>query len=599
MLNSRTHNTVATLFLGVACLATTDTSSAATPIKFSGAIGGIVSDSAGIPQLGATVMLFNRYERLHQKVYTDERGEFRFPQLLPDSYSIKVTLASFVPAFRKDILIQPGKRSMLAIQLNSLFSTIQISYPAIDNGNMMTDDWKWVLRGAAATRPVLRFSDHSGIGVTTQESLFSDTRGMLKVSAGEGPLATAIGTQADLGTAFALATSVYGNNQLQVSGNLGYGSQTGVPTAAFRTSYSRSIGPGGVPVGPEVTLTMRQLYLPGRFSAAMAGNDSALPLLRTVSAGFEDQTRLSDDLTLRYGITMDAVTFLDRLSYVSPFARLTYALSSDSHLEFTYTSGNARPELGVSQANDLQRDLNTLALFPRISLREGRAKIQRGEEFELSYERKAGTRTYTLSAYRESVSNAALSMVATDGAYASGDLLPDVFSNSSIFNAGNFQSTGMIAAVTQQFGDFITGTLMYGSMGALTAGSQSLESSNPDELRRMIRMGRKHAATARVAATAPVTGTHLIASFQWSDDHRSAMPANIYSTQSVRPLPGLNVYVRQPLPRISGLPWRMEATADMRNLLAQGYLPLSTTSGQQLLLVETPRSIRGGLSFIF
>jgi hypothetical protein len=47
------------------------------------------------------------------------------------------------------------------------------------------------------------------------------------------------------------------------------------------------------------------------------------------------------------------------------------------------------------------------------------------------------------------------------------------------------------------------------------------------------------------------------------------------------------------------LPWRMEATADLRNMLAQGYLSLGTISGQQLLLVENPRSVRGGLSFIF
>jgi hypothetical protein len=42
----------------------------------------------------------------------------------------------------------------------------------------------------------------------------------------------------------------------------------------------------------------------------------------------------------------------------------------------------------------------------------------------------------------------------------------------------------------------------------------------------------------------------------------------------------------------------MEASADLRNLLAQGYLPLSA-GGQRLLLVQTPRSVRGGLSFIF
>ena len=47
------------------------------------------------------------------------------------------------------------------------------------------------------------------------------------------------------------------------------------------------------------------------------------------------------------------------------------------------------------------------------------------------------------------------------------------------------------------------------------------------------------------------------------------------------------------------LPWRMEATADLRNMLAQGYASLNTATGQKILLVETPRSFRGGLSFIF
>ena len=46
----------------------------------------------------------------------------------------------------------------------------------------------------------------------------------------KGPLALAL-------IAFALATSVLGKNQLQFSGNLGYASQSGVPSAGFRASY--------------------------------------------------------------------------------------------------------------------------------------------------------------------------------------------------------------------------------------------------------------------------------------------------------------------------------------------------------------------------
>lgn len=597
MSGTTTHKTLATLLLGATFLAVP--AAAVTPLKFSGAIAGIVSDASGIPQLGATVALFNRQDRLFQKVLTDDRGEFRFPGLLPDTYSVKVTLASFVPA-SKQIVVQPGIRSILNVNLSSLLSSIQISYPAIDSGSLMTDDWKWMLRGAAATRPVMRFAGQQPTA-GSHTAVFSDTRGVVKLSAGEGALITATGSQADLGTAFALATSLFGNNMVEVSGNLGYGSQTGVPSASFRTSFSRNIDGMGVS-SPEVSLTMRQLYLPGRLSAALTGNDGALPMLRSMSAGVEDHTRLTDNLSVRYGITMDAVTFLDRLTYISPFARLTYSMGDSGDLEFTYTSGNARPELGSQggvQDNDLQRDLNTLAIFPRISVRGARPRVQRGEEFELAYTRRAKSRSFTVSAYRERVTNAAVSIVAADGLYSNGDILPDLFSGSSIFNAGNFQNAGVTASVTQNLGDHVSATLMYGSVGALSAGDHRLESNNPDELRAMIRAGRRHAATARITATAPVAGTHLIASYQWTDDRRSVMPGNIYSTQSSRALPGLNVYIRQPLPRFGSMPWRMEATADLRNMLAQGYLPIGMASGQQVLLVETPRSIRGGLSFIF
>src|SRR6185369_803965 len=99
---------------------------------------------------------------------------------------------------------------------------------------------------------------------------------------------------------------LYGNNLLQLSGNLGYGSQMGVPSAAFRTSYSRSFAGGN----PEVSVTMRQLFLPARLSAALAGNEAALPMMRSMSAGFDDESRIGDNITLRYGVTLDEVSFL-------------------------------------------------------------------------------------------------------------------------------------------------------------------------------------------------------------------------------------------------------------------------------------------------
>jgi len=77
----------------------------------------------------------------------------------------------------------------------------------MDNGSLMTDDWKWVLRTATSTRPVSRFAGDVTQPATAKSAhaaVFSETRGILTVSAGEGG-PTGAANQADLGTAFALA----------------------------------------------------------------------------------------------------------------------------------------------------------------------------------------------------------------------------------------------------------------------------------------------------------------------------------------------------------------------------------------------------------
>jgi hypothetical protein len=570
---------------------------AAAPIKLSGAIGGVVTNAAGDAQMGASVVLFDRLERVFGRVYTDERGEFRFPALFPEIYSVRVTLANFVPALKKNILVQPGMRAMLNVNLNTLFSSIQIAYPPLDNGTFMTDDWKWMLRSAASTRPVLRFVPDPSAKSPAPVShgpVFSDTRGLLELSAGEGPQVTGIGNQADLGTAFALATSLYGNHQLELSGNLGYGAQTGVPAAAFRTAYVMG-------AGPEISVTMRQLFLPGHGGPA-AATDSTLPMLRSVSASVDERTELSDDATLQYGFTVDSISFGDRVSYFSPYARLAYSLGNIGDVSVAFSSGNGRPDLSsrVGQDSDLQRDLSSVGLFPRISVRSGRFQVQHGNEFELAYSRKIGSRRVDVSAYRETVTNAALSLALPSGQYpAGGDLLPDLFTGNAIFNAGNYTTSGYTAALTQSVGQNLNATIMWGTMAGLTAGHEELVSNSPDELRSMIRASRRHAVTAEVSGTAPWTGTRVVATYQWMGDAGWLTLGNLYSMQSLRPLPGLNVYIRQPLPGLPLLPWRIEATADLRNLLASGYLPLTTPGGSQALLVENPRSFRGGLSFIF
>src|ERR1700691_4428963 len=69
---------------------------AGTPLPLAGGILGQVKSPAGIVQMGATVLLYNRYDQGVRQALTNEEGKFVFDKLTPDLYSIRVTLASFV-----------------------------------------------------------------------------------------------------------------------------------------------------------------------------------------------------------------------------------------------------------------------------------------------------------------------------------------------------------------------------------------------------------------------------------------------------------------------------------------------------------------------
>ncbi|HXM45718.1 MAG TPA: carboxypeptidase-like regulatory domain-containing protein [Bryobacteraceae bacterium] len=600
----KTHISVSGVVFGLVCLAAAVPASAAVSVRLSGVIAGSVTNGGGVPQMGALVMLFNQQEGLAQKAFTDEKGNFAFPGLLPDVYSIRVTLASFVPAIKNNILVQPGVRSVLNVSLAALFSSIHLVYPA-EHPAFMSDDWKWVLRTAASTRPVMRLlpspkgapdkSDTSD-EVKPHRTVFSDTRGLVMFSAGDGTPVAGFGSDADMGTAFALATSLFGSNQFQFAGNVGSGAQSGIPSAAFRTTYSRAVGSDS----PEVSVTMRELFLPGQMGVAIFGPEGDVPMLRSISVDFDDHVRIGDALSMQYGMAFDSVSFNDHLSYFSPYARFIYSLGTAGDLEFAYTSGNAHPDLGAPSGTDdpLQREIGTLALFPLVSLRAARADVQRGEDLETGYSRTLGSRKFGVTAYHESIDNLALTIAAPNGFLPVGDILPDFFSGTAMFNAGNFSSMGYIASATQNVGDNLSATVMYGSTGALTADRGDPVSGDPAELRAMLHSGRQQSITMRVVAASPHTGTRVVASYQVADS-RYSVPEPIYATGSLRPQPGLNIYVRQAIPILSNLPWRMEATADLRNLLQQGYLPLSAADGSSLVLMENPRMFRGGLSFIF
>jgi hypothetical protein len=579
----------------------------ATGVALSGSIAGVVRNSSGVPQMGASVYLFNRSEHLMTRAMTNERGIFGFGMLTPDVYSVRVSLTSFVPAVKEKIAVQPGMQSLLYVNLASVLSSIELVYAKPGEGALMSDDWKWVLKESASTRPVLRMLPGDGGSDPNQSqsssgsasgsasgNVFSDTRGVLNLSAGDPGSLGGSSSQSDLGTAFALATSVYGHNQVQLSGNVGYNAHSALPASGFRTSYSRDGS------GPVVAVTVQQVYLTGPTDGG--------PALRTMSVSMHDSVMVTEKLRLDYGGSFDSVSYMDHLNSLNKFGRLTYELGTAGKVKIAFSSGGPPTELllgsqdsqgptrGESEA--LAQDLAALAVLPRLSLLDGNAAIQRTQDVEIGYEKKVRATTLNLTGYSERVNNAAMTVVAPLGAFAPGDLLPDISSQNSVLDAGSYRRMGFAASLTQALGDRVQVGSSFGSSGALAADDQNLEANTADALRDRLHTSQRFWASARASAKLPVTGTIITGSYEWMNYNDTIMPDHVYLTQSPYAATGLNVRVRQPIPSVLGMPGRLEATAELQNGLAQGYLPISQ-GGQQVTLVQSPRALRGGLSFIF
>jgi hypothetical protein len=562
-----------------------------------GGLAGLVTDAFGVPQMGASVEVLNQSDRVVKELLSDKNGHFEVRGLPAGNYTVRVKMSSFLPALRR-VGVLPGTRPLLSISLANIFSSIELIYLSPGQRRFMSDDWKWVLRASSNSRPALRLLPASDPNSPTHaRTAFADTQGVVQVSAGDQGKLTPLGSQADLGTAFAIATSFFGDANLRVAGNLGYG-MSGVPTTGFETRYTPGLTPG---INPEIRLSLKQAFLPVALGLPNASAGANRGTLSTMSASVSDRVVLGDNLELQYGAAFDSVTYFDRLNYLSPYAKVLYRLPDDSVVQLSYSSGLPPAEMlsapvsGESPVSNAE--LETLALFPRVTVLNNRAQVQRITSYEVGYEKRLGSTRVGAAAYHSDTLNAGLTMLARDGFPSAENLLPDLLSNSYVVNGGRFRSAGGMVSATQQLTETLEIMAGFGTFTALAAMTQDPVASTRD-IRAAFGGSQVQFATAGVTARFRSIGTSIRGSYQWNSAP-TVTAGHLFVTQRYAPQAGMNLFVRQPLGTVPGLRGRLEATADLTNLLAQGYVPMVTPDGRTVIFVHTPRSLRGGLSFVF
>jgi hypothetical protein len=591
------------LLLAALLATTAELQAADWALPLTGNLLGTVVDGAGTPQVGASIKLFNRYDRVVAKTLSGTDGRFAFAGLAPDFYSLHVALDSFVPAFRDHILVRAGANSMLQINMATLFSNIQ--WNATIPIGAMTNDWKWVLRTAPATRPITRLLDEDDLeepatSASTQPQLFSGTRMLVGISGGDAGLVDNGTPTADTGTEFAISTNLHGKNALQVAGHLGQYSDAGPAEFAVGAIYTPAAR-YGLASSPEIAFVTSQVHM----APASRGADT-VSMLRNMSVSIYEASDLNSIVHLEYGITGESVDFMQHSSRISPFARVTAELGSAGAVIAAYSDGGRPDELtahAVSSSgelenlldDDLEAPVNALARAPQLSVYHGRLELQRTQDYELGWTKSDGSRTYSFSAFYERVSNGRINVAGDTTALDSSSLLSDGVSTTSIYNIGRYQRSGYLASIDQRVGDDLSVQIGYGRLGGFTPGDFGTGGQAQAEF---LGNANHNFASTGIRARIRKTGTRLVARYGWTDP-RASIPQHTFTTQNMSLAQGLNIAIRQPLPSVFGMPGRLELMGDLRNMFGEGYLPLAMAGGQRLLVVQCPKAIRGGLNITF
>lgn len=569
-------------FLAVVAMMVTSVPVPAWSGTASGAISGYVRDGSGVPQMGAVVEVLGSAAQA-LKVFTDDRGFYSVASLLPGTYRVKVSAPSFLPALREQIDVRAGAKLMVNVTLTTLFEAIQLvplRSPVDD------DDWKWTLR-SVANRPILRvLEDGTTVVAQSGESAADHTlKGTLSFVAGSP--GQGFGSPADMNAGFAVERSLLSSGTVRLNGSLGYGADgQSIPAAVLRTTYTNRFN--GM-FEPSLAITALRLNSPDHY--AMPG--AALEALSVTSS---DRIVLGKKLEMKLGSELQAIQFMGRVHAFKPFGSADLHLTPNTVLEYQYAS--SRPNMGLEDRLDsTSSELSETA--PRMSMTGFLPAVERARHQEVSISKRVGKNNMQVAFYSDSMVDPVLTgvgeMIPGEMTAESGEVLPDVYSGTFSYQGNDYATRGMRVVLQRKLLSDLTATLDYAYGGVL-------DLSRPDiqlqDARAWIRAEQRHAVAAKFSGTVPKAKTHWVASYRYTGGHHVLTPVDLFDSSPGQSDPYLNLFIRQPIPG-SFLAGHMEVLMDLRNLLAQGYVPVMGRDGRTLYLVQSARSVRGGVAFSF
>jgi len=365
---------------------------------------------------------------------------------------------------------------------------------------------------------------------------------------------------------------------VRLQGNVGYGQGAGA--AILRTSYTHHAANGSE---PTVALTVRRLAPPvGSFRQQG---------LQAFGLTTTDEMQVGNVLELKFGSELQTVQFMGRFTAFRPFGTADVHVSPNTVLEYRFTS--SRPSDAMTKDGEIESsDLGQSG--PRVSIASFSPALERARHHEVSLSHRIGKNNMQVAFYSDRVTNTVLTGVGMATAEG-GELLPDVDSGTFSFQGTNLDTNGVRVVLQRKLTSDLTATLDYAYGGVLDLAQPDVELR---EARQSLNTTRRHALTAKFNGKLPGCRTHWTTSYGWVSGS-GLTQVDMFNASAGQSDPYLNVFLRQPLPGFSFLPVHMEAMLDLRNLMAQGYVPVMGQDGRTVYLVQSARSVRGGVAFTF
>ena len=553
----------------------------------SGIISGVVKDSSGVPQLGATVELLAEAPGVlaSRLLLTNTDGLFKAENLPPGLYTVRVTLAGFLPTFEKHVQITSNLTTVVRIELESLYASIEQLRRTPTNAPVEPDDWKWVLRSASGLRPVLQWREEQ---TEDSSAVIADTGqvrqlGRIEITGGARRPGSASNIDSAPGTAFAYDERIDRNNHMVFAGQVNYDGDS--PAGGLAAMW---LPTGSVENGPRSTMVLRE---------AKIGPDG--PVFRGVRLEQSGTLNFGDNNVLRVGGEYVLVGAGSPAWNLRPRLNWETRLTPNWYVNVMYVSLPADTAYSDNPVSDLIEEnppsilataLNQLDSFPALLWHDRKPVLENGRHEEFAVERKlgGGRSVFQVAAFHDDNSHVALFGKGND--LPGGEYFQDFYAKGFAYDGGSSVSWGARAALRERLSDDLELTTIYAFSGALVP-----VTAPEGPLREALRTLPRQSAAVKLSGKVPLTGTRLTAGYKWINGTAlSRVDAYGESVYDVNPY--LHVGIRQPLPwTVLG---RWEANAECDNVLAQGYVSMATADGQ-ILLVPAFRSFRGGLSLQF